>query len=239
MHKRVLDIENDFYEERKIPTASQLAANAARNNLLSMQLIRNKEWSKSSSNSGEKVKNNKLDEVEAMTMDSGSSKESKFSSDGESDGSSVSSSSSAAASTSRSKKRKRTKKPKKRIPKLKGKGDDSMDVFSKLILETGGFFLDSSEFGTKLRNLVQNQDYSGLARYAITIIDSKSIPMTQMLVANLIELIIRQREQIDELKKYSSGDGGEGIGQKTPFSSSTVAKHSSDNNIEGLTGVQV
>nr|BDT63117.1 MAG: wsv271-like protein [Sicyonia whispovirus] len=76
-----------------------------------------------------------------------------------------------------------------------------LGAFGRLVLNSGGFFYDSSEFGKKVRHLVAAKDVLGLSAYAAEIIDSGSKTATRSLVASLMDAVLRKTEQYDDLRE--------------------------------------
>ena len=210
----------------RFPKPSTLASNIAKNSILGLQVIKNAndgsvELKKAASSEAKRPCADRDDSMSAEEHSSGS----KSGSESYSSRSSGNERSSEPPPKKKKKKKKVSVK-KKQLSKRRGSVDDDddvylkgdedagmkdLDVFTKIMVKTGGIFYDQSEFGAELRRLVTSKDYAGLTRYASTVIDTRSKAATYRLVSSLIDLTMRQRERIDDLENSSCGsirDGG-------------------------------
>ena len=158
---------------------SKLAAKIARDNLLSLHVIKN---SNDVSLQTEKKQKTKKEE-EPMSVDEESS---------------------SASSSSLSEDDARQRKRKKKTKKSDSISEEKATALRDLIYETGGFFHDTSEFGKKIKRLIDSKDHIGLIKYASTLIDHGSKIHVQRLVANLVDILILKTEQCEDLKKSCS-----------------------------------
>ena len=171
---------------------SRLAAKVARDNLLSLHVIKNSVDGSSEIKNTKGKQKRKEDTEETIAVEGYSSSE-------------LSSNSSTSDSDHKGeKRRKRAKKKQKGAGKKKKHGDEGQAVLRELIYRTGGFFYDTSEFGNKVRHLINSKDYRGLVNYASTLVESGSNMAMQRLVASLLDIVLRKTEQYEDLKRMCS-----------------------------------
>ena len=172
-------LSSNYNPSGKFIRPSKLAAKIARDNLLSLHVVKNVNDDGSLQIEKEKEKGEDHMSVDEESASSSSS----FSEEEE--------------EKEKEKKRRRTK-------SKSSSNKEETTALTDLIYKTGGFFYDTSEFGKKIRSLINAKDHIGLANYASSLIDSGSKIAVQRLVASLMDILILKTEQCEEMKKSCS-----------------------------------